>query len=440
MIRQLGYSLGALGTAFAGQAFATYVIFFYVDVVKLPVYLAGLALLIYAVWNAINDPVAGFISDRTRSRYGRRLPYLAACLLPLGLVFYLIWVPPFRGLDQYRLLFGYFLAAICLFDGLLAFVGINWSALFPEMFLGFRERLAVNSYRQLFGLFGLILAIGLPPYFYSVWGWGAMGAAGGALIVLVLLLSLSVCRERPAFKAPPDLAFRRALAATLFNRSFLSFVAANFFAQFALLTMLAAIPFYAKYVLHAGTQTVMLVLATASLSSLVMLFGWRLPARWLGAKRMFMTALLLLAAALQPLFGVVSLDAVLLDAVLIGAALAGYFLICDVVIADIIDEDELRTGQRREGAYFGMNVFVTRFSVGLQALALSAVFLFCGYNPYIYTQPRGFAAGLRLLIAGLPAIALLLGFVIMIFYPLSGRRLAEVREQLREAHLKKGVN
>jgi GPH family glycoside/pentoside/hexuronide:cation symporter len=267
-----------------------------------------------------------------------------------------------------------------------------------------------------------------------------MGAVGGVVIVLVLALSLWACRERPAFNSGPDLSFRRALKATLFNRSFLSFVTANFFAQFALLTMLAALPFYAKYVLHAGPQTILLVLLAAAFSSLVMLFVWRLPARRLGAKRMFMASLLLLAAALQPLFGVVSLDAVLLAAVLIGAALAGYFLVCDVVIADIIDEDELRTGLRREGAYFGMNIFITRFSVGLQAFALSAVFIFCGYNPYIYTQPRGFEAGLRVLIAGLPAIALLIGAVILIFYPLSGKKLAAMREKLAELHREKGVS
>ena len=131
MIKKIGYSSGALALGFAAQVFSAYVIFFYVDVNKLPVYLAGTAMLIYAGWNTVSHPLAGFLSDWTRNRRGRRLPYLAAALLPFGLVFYLLWVPPFLGIEQYKLLFAYFLLMICLFDGLSAVISVNWAALFP---------------------------------------------------------------------------------------------------------------------------------------------------------------------------------------------------------------------------------------------------------------------------------------------------------------------
>ena len=416
MIRKIGYSIGALALGFAAQVFSAYVIFFYVDVNKLPVYLAGTAMLIYAGWNAASHPLAGFLSDWTRSRRGRRRSYLAAALLPFGLVFYLLWVPPFLGLEQYKFLFAYFLLMICLFDGLYAVIGINWSSLFPEMFRSLKERLEVNSYRQTFGLLGLMFGLALPPLFYGVWGWGWLGALGGLAIMLGLLLVLFASGERQESGREKRLPLRQALKATLTNGSFLIFAAANFFVQFSLLTLLAAIPFFAKYVISANTQLVAVVLAAACCSAVIALFLWRLLAVRIGAKRVFLSALLLLAAVLQPLFLITSPGLILLDALLIGAALAGYLLAGDVLIAEIIDEDETRTGERREGAYFGTNTLISRLAAGLQAVGLSVVFVFCGYNPYVYTQPRGFETGLRLLIAGLPAAALLLGALIFLFW------------------------
>ena len=287
------------------------------------------------------------------------------------------------------------------------------------MFLSLKERLEVNSYRQMFGLLGLMLGLALPPLFYGTWGWGWLGAVGGLAVMLGLLLVLFSSRERQEFSREKRLPLRQAFKLTLLNRSFLTFEAANFFVQFALLTLLASIPFFAKYAAHANVQTVTLVLAAACVAAIASLFLWRPLAVRIGPKRVFLAALLLLAAVLQPLFLITSPGLILLDALLIGAAVAGYLLTGDVLIAEIIDEDETRTGVRREGAYFGTNTLITRFAVGLQAVGLSAVFVFSGYNPYVYTQPRGFETGLRLLIAGLPAAALLIGAVIFIFYPLS---------------------
>lgn len=426
MIRKLAYSLGGLAVTLPATVFTTYLIYFYVDIIKLPVYLAGIAMLVYAAWSLVNDPLAGFISDRTRTPYGRRLPYLAFGLVPFGLFFFLLWLPPFRGLDQYQLLFIYFLFIVCLYEGLSAVIGINWSSLFPEMFSGLSERLEVNSYRQFFGLLGIVFGIGLPPFLYGRWGWGGMGALISVGMVLVLFLSLLASREHYEWVRKPRLPFWPALQASLLNRSFLTFVTANLLIQYALIMVLAATPFYAKYILKAQPEAITAILLIGFLAALPMLIMWRRLARMVGAKRVLIAILALFALALVPFFYINGLDdgRIAWVAVLIGAAVAGYLLVADVMLADIIDEDEMKTGTRREGAYFGLNTFITKWALGLQAVSLSSVFLIFGYNPYIYTQPRGLTAGLRLLIAGLPMIALLLAAVVLAFYPLTGKRVA----------------
>ena len=440
MIKKLAYSFGAVATALSYQAFSTYIIFFYVDVMKLPVYLAGISMLIYGVWNAINDPIAGFISDRTRTRWGRRIPYIAAGAIPFGVVYFLLWVPPFRGLEQTFLLFLYFVTLICLFDGFYTVTVLNWASLYPEMYPSLEERAQVNAYRQSFGMLGLIIGIALPPLIYNQWGWGRMGAVFGAIISLAFLTALWGSHEKKEFSRDQPLSLGKALKATLKNRSFLTFVFANLFVQYTFTIILATIPFFAKYVLNANPLQTTLILAAAFLMAVPMLFVWRRLTVKYGAKRCFMASMFLLAVFLTPFFFTKSFEVVLLTSALIGTGLAGFILISDVIISDVIDEDEVATGTRREGMFFGMNAFVTRFAIGIEVLSMSMIFILSGYSPYVFTQPRAFQLGLRLLLAGFPIVALALGLAVMSFYPLAGRRLEELKIKLAEVHAKKGVS
>lgn len=439
MIKKLAYSFGAVATALSYQAFSTYIIFFYVDVIKLPVYLAGAGMLFFAGWNAVNDPLIGYLSDRTRSHWGKRIPYLLFGAVPFGLIYFLLWVPPFRDLDQTFQLFIYFLSAICLFDLLYIITILNWAALFPEMYPRFKERVEVNSYRQSFGFLGLLLGVALPPLIFSQWGWGVMGAIFGTIVVLSLAAAIWGSREAIEFNADRQLSLREALADSFGSRSFLTFVFANFFVQFAFLTVLAAIPFFAKYVLAADPPTIATILATAFLTAVPMLFVWRRIAVRFGARRALLASLVVLALALTPLLFLSEISLIILTSALIGAGLAGFNLTADIVLADVIDEDETNTGARREGMFFGLNTFIGRFAIILQAISLSAVFVLTGYNPYIHTQPAAFFGGLRCLLAGLPTAALAAGFCLMFFYPLTGEKLKEMKVKLGEIHRQKGI-
>ncbi|MBU0672609.1 MAG: MFS transporter [Candidatus Margulisbacteria bacterium] len=437
---KIAYSFGAVATALSYQAFSTYIIFFYVDVVKLPAYLAAIGMLIYAVWNAINDPLAGYISDHTHSRWGRRIPYIALGAVPFGLAYFLLWTPPFTNYSQTMLLFAYFVGFICLFDGFYTVTILNWASLFPEMFPSLKERSRVNAYRQSFGMIGLVLGIAVPPLIYGSLGWAWMGAIFGVIISVSLLIALWGSHEHLEFSQEKQLPLWASFKATLKNRSFLTFVFSNLFVQYSFTIILATIPFFAKYILDEGAPGTAAILAAAFLTAIPMLYVWERIAVKFGVKRSYMAAILVLAVALVPLFFVGNFIGTLLTAFMIGIGLSGFILVVDLMIADVIDEDETVTGTRREGMFFGANAFITRFAIALEALSMGLVFVLAGYNPYVYTQTRSLLTGLRFLIAGLPLMALALAFILIWFYPLAGRKLEEMDKKMMDIHVKKGVS
>ena len=434
--KKLAYSFGAVATALSYQAFSAWILFFYLDVKQLAPALAGIAMIIYGTWNAINDPIAGYISDMTRTRWGRRIPYIAFGAVPFGIVYFLLWSPPFSANEMIPL-FLYFLLIINLFDTLYTFVILNWASLFPEMFKTLAERTFVNSIRQFFGVIGLIIGIALTPLIYSSIGWSGMGLLYGTVIIVSLLISLLGSHERKEFSLDKPLGIKDAIINSFSNRSFLTFVTSNLFIQYTFTMVLAMLPFFAKYILGASEGEKTMILVSAFIFEIPMLFFWGRAAIKFGAKATYMTAIACFGIFLIPFLFIKGLIWAIVASGLLGASLGGVIVLSDVLISDIIDEDELRTGVRREGMYFGVNAFVTRFAIALEGISVWFIFAQTKYNAALSSQPEIFSAGLRVLIALFPVISIAMGLIIMKFYPLYGENLKRIRAGLDELHAKK---
>ena len=388
------------------------------DILRLEARLAAIAMLIYGAWNAVNDPIAGFISDSTKTRWGRRIPYIFLGSIPFGLAYFLLWAPPFTSADM-TALFWYFLLFICLFDTLYTIVVINWASLYPEMYPTLKERAQVNSYRQTFGMIGLIIGIALPPLIFSAIGWAKMGAIFGAIIAIAYFVALAGSRENLKYSKDKPLPLMKAISATFRNIPFIIFVSSNLLIQYAFTMVLAIIPFYAKYVLNAGPRDTSLILLSAFVIAMPMMFIWRALVVRFGAKACYMAAILIFIVMLIPFLLIDNIVAAIISSGLLGAGLSGIILLSDVLISDVIDHDAKMTHVRREGMYFGVNAFICRFAIALEAASIGLVFTMTRYNPIIFMQTKSFLLGLRVLVAGLPIVALAIAFGIMMYYPLS---------------------
>ena len=415
-----------MGTALFFHTIGTYIIFFYTDVVRLDPKLVSLAFSIsYGVWNAINDPLIGYLSDRSRTRWGRRIPYI---------------------LFGSPLLFLYFAITIALFDLLYTAVSVPYISLFPEMFEDLKDRIEVSIYRQLAAMIGSVLALALTPLitaslsakFGTLGGWRGAGAILGLVGNGAFLLSLLGSRERKEFSAEETMPLGDAFKTTLTNRTFLAFVGANLMICYIWSWLSAMVPFFAKYIIGAEGQQMSLLFLGMFITSMAFYPIWRRVALRLGSKKTLAVAVTLFVAFLLLMLVVGNLVQALAMMLLVGAANSGINLVREILLSDVIDEDELHTGLRREGSYFGVNAFIERFAMVLVGGSTALVLGLSGYIPDVIPQPPSAVLGLRLGMVLLPLVALVVFLMALRYYPLGKKQVVALRGRLETLRWERG--
>ncbi len=434
--RKLLYAFGMFGVTLSYQAFTGWIQFYYLDVLRLAPAAMSVAWIIFTVWNMFNDPIAGQLSDNTRTRWGRRIPWIAILSLPLGISFYLLWAVPSGLIGERAMLFSglwwYFLAVLLLFDTLWSAITINYVALFPEMYPTQSERASVSAWRQVFTIVALILAITFTKDIAERVGWAKMGMFFGAITALAFLISLLGSKEDPEGMAEePTVPFMQALRYTFENRSFLWFVFMNLMVEFTLLVLPAVVPLYAKYVLGITDGLQQGLLSGAAFLTAVPSFAlWTWAAKRWDTRRTVMASMVAFGVLLLPLLFAQTYTQAILTTAALGLGLAGLLMLRDIMLADVIDEDSLVAGVRREGMYFGMNGFIIRLAFAFQGTILGGMLAMTGYNPALRVQPPNVALGLRILITLVPMSAMFVGVFAAWKYPLHGTRLADVKARL----------
>jgi len=409
------FGTAMLGLTIVSEAFGTYLVFYYVDTLALVVGLLAIGRTIYAVRDAVNDPLFGYLSDRTRSRWGRRKPWLL-----LGLPFFLLLfiatfsVPaPFRkGMK----LFWYFFIITFLYEGLATVMWVNYSSLFPELFRSEGERATATTYKQSGQMVGLIVGIALTPVVYAHFGFTGMALSYAIIGGLLLLPFLLTMEEDLEVQATEPLPLIPAFKETLVNLPFWVFSAAGTLLRFAISLFAVGMPFYARYSLGLNAGQTTLLFAAVFAVALPMLPFWGWVARRYGGYRAWTIAMLIFAISVIPLYFGRTLIHGLIAGALIGIAFGGVQMLGELVLAEVIDRDVERTGQRREGIYYSVNGFVSRISSALHGLVFVLLSVLFGYISGENPGPHPDAA-FRFLMSVVPFVTLLAAWVIALQYP-----------------------
>jgi GPH family glycoside/pentoside/hexuronide:cation symporter len=248
--RYVTYSMGNFANTIAYQVFGNRIQFYYVDILGLNAALAGVIWAVYGLWNAINDPLMGQLSDRTRTRMGRRVPYVLFGAVPLGLAFFLLWTPP--GQSGWALA-AYFLILLFIFDTLYSLTFIAYIALFPEVAPNLKERINLAAVREILATVALLLAFILAPIIAEEVGYVWMGAIMGVLVAAGYLISMIGIKEDTSQLKDDTVGLSESFKIALASRPFRWFIGANVAKEYIWLVLAAMLPFWRKYAL--GIQT-----------------------------------------------------------------------------------------------------------------------------------------------------------------------------------------
>lgn len=417
--KKVTYSANQLGINLLWQAFNTVAVFFYVTVLKVPGTTLSTGLIAFGVVNAFLNLAAGYLSDRTHSKWGRRIPYVLIGSLPFGLAFYFLFSPPHWHASA---LVYYFLALTFVFDVFFTVTALNATALFPEMYQRPRDRSFVAALQQMFGIAGLILGVALAKSLGVGLGWSTMALLFGIIGAGSLYISVLGSFENPSYSEAP-LEFSAALKETFRNRRFVRFVVASFLIQLVTTMLTTISSFYTKYVVAMSPLETSIFMGAIFIVAIPVSFAWaKISVRIGNATAMIATTALCLVTLLLFLVDTTPLM-VMATGFLLGFSISGFLVLLNVLLADVIDYDAQITGKRREGMYLGMNGFIVRIGLSVQYAIMAVYFAVSGFNAHRSHQTHAAVLGFRLLEGALPAAFLVVALLFLSQY----RRLTGAR-------------
>ncbi len=424
---KLSFSTGDLSTSIPLAILMFFQLFFLTDVAGLRPDYAAWAIAAGRVWDAVNDPLFGLLSDRIRSRWGRRRVLLLFGAVPLGLSFMLMWlVPPFGPLG----LAVYYALTFILFDTAFTAVHVGYNSLTPELTSDYDERSSLNGYRMVFSISGTLGAIILA----TVLNWtisdrrllyAIVGIGLGLVSMVPPLVVFRVTRERASYEPPEPLPLGQALRATMSSRPFRMVMGLYLLSWTTASILSAVLVYFANYYLRVPEQANYFVLLAEGAAILFIPFSVWL-ARKLDKRRSFILGTL---TWIVVLLGIAALrsDQVVLAYVL--AALSGFgiataYVIPWSMVPDIIEHDQLATGQRREGSYYAFASFFQKLGTGAALWAMGQALALSGYitpaqDAALPVQPEQAVQAIRFFAGPVPAV-LLVGAILFAWrYPIS---------------------
>jgi len=434
---KLFYGIGDIGNAVFNTAVTFFLLVFYTDGALIAPALATSALLIGKIWDAVNDPLFGWISDRTtNARFGKRRVYMIFGALPLGIFAALLWFVP-GGLSN-ALIFAWIAVTFMAFDTLMTATSVPYYALTAELTQDYDERASLTTYRMILGVLAFIVGAAATPAIVALFptkreGFGAVGILYGTITVLALWIASAGLRERPGIsQSKSEIPPMKSFFLTFKNKPFVQLIVAYLIASVSFTLVQTLMAYFVNYQMKMPDQ-VPLVMLTLLIAVIVFLFPWRwVSSRWnkgpayalgLGIAGLAVASTFLLPA--RPTIWIYVIAAVA------GMGFSAQWVCPWSMVPDVVEYDQLETGEQRGGMYYGVWGFTSKLTAALGITISGWVLQLYGYVPNV-PQNDFTLLGIRLFFGPVPALVFAIALPFLFLYPITRASHAEIRQKLAD--------
>jgi glycoside/pentoside/hexuronide:cation symporter, GPH family len=422
---KLIYGFGDTGFSLTTTIIAAYFAFFLTDAVGIAAGTAAIAIFIGRTWDYVNDPIIGHISDRTRTRWGRRRPFLLFGALPFALAFCLMWYRP--PIESQVWLAAYYGLAYALFDSAATFVYMPFYALTPELTSNYDERTTLTTYRMFFSILGSLIAFTVPLMIVGAFQAQnasrilAMGAFFGLISAIPLLLVFFGTRERQEYSDLKQPELKESLRAAVKNRPFIFGMVIFLLTWVSVDILQAMLLYFIKYVVQRESQSTE-IMAVIFVTAMIVLPFWEWASRRWNKRKAYAGGIAFWAVVQIVMITLnpgTPLPFILGLCVLAGIGVSCAHVLPWSIIPDAVEWDEWQTGERHEGMFYSLVTLAQKVASSFAIPMVLLILQFTGYVPNSTAQPPAAVLGIRLAIGPIPAMLLCGGIVFALIYPLS---------------------
>jgi GPH family glycoside/pentoside/hexuronide:cation symporter len=451
---KFAYGMGDLAINIAYGALNFYFLFFLTNVAGISAVVAGTIIMVAVAWDAITDYWMGIISDRTFTKMGRRRPFILFGAIPFGIAYALLWFVPF---NDPQVLAIYYFVIVIIYKAAFTVVAIPYNALHPELSQNYDERTSISGYRLGLSFIGTLLAAagimvivdvlfpGKEAYAKS---YPVQGVVFGALITVILFITFAGTKERtmPQKREGSFEGFFKSLKSTLSLREFRFVLGMFIFNMIGFDLMSAILVFFLKDVIHIPEDFTFVIMAIPLVIAVASAPLWvYLGEKWGKKKAYRAAAIYMFAVFLACLVAPVgSKPFVIGVCVFAGIGVSASQVIPFSIIPDVIEVDEYEHGTRREGAFYGVIMFLYKVA---GAIAINLASLFLGALGYmestagqVVEQPASALWAIRILLGVGPGLCFLVSAYFVHRLPITRERFNEIKRIIEERKKAAGLS
>jgi GPH family glycoside/pentoside/hexuronide:cation symporter len=433
------YGMGKFLAEFLTGAFGAIVFKFYETEIGLAAGYAAIATIIYSLWNAVNDPIIGFLTNRNApfaSKLGRRFPWIVIGLILSAVFFVLIFAVPVSwresaSTNQLKI-FIWMVITICLYDGVYSLWEVNYQSVYPDKFRSQEVRTKAAAISTAVGVLGVAAGFVVPPLFfqygdpssYLVSGWAIAGISVFALLLLIpgifetkgMINRFLKQQELIRSEEKEEHKFFPSMKRALKHRDLLAFILLLFLYQSGTMCMTSSIHYVGNYILNVPSSGTTVIFAGMLGGTLISILGWsKLAKKLKDNQKMLLITSLVMAIFAFPMTFINSILGFSIAMGLWGIGFGGFWTFMGPAMADIVDEIVVRDKRRDDGILMGIRAFFMRFSYASQAIVFWAIHKITKFG----IDPRSSSAklGIKLHMATVPALFFLSGAIV--FYKIN---------------------